>query len=39
MRIRKKIVLFNGLFERGDDENEITAEKNVLKLIFHKENR
>jgi len=26
-------------FERGDDENKITAEKNVLKYIFHKENR
>jgi len=24
-------VLFIGVFERGDDENKLTAEKNVLK--------
>jgi len=25
----KKVVLFIGAFERGDDENELTAENNV----------
>jgi len=30
-------VLFTGLFERGDDENTLTAgKKNDLKSIFHK---
>jgi len=32
-------VLFIGsLFKIGGEENQITAEKNVSKLIFHKEN-
>jgi len=26
--------LFVGLFERGDDENKVTVEKNGRKLIF-----
>jgi len=26
-----KVVLFLGLFERRDDENKVTEEKNVLK--------
>jgi len=29
---------FIGVLERGDDGNKVTAEKNVLKLFFHKEN-
>jgi len=33
----KKVVLFIGLFERGDDENKLTV-LDVLKYIFHKEN-
>jgi len=34
--MREKNVLFIGLFERGDDENKHTAQKN-LKYIFIKE--
>jgi len=30
--------LFIGLFERGEDKNKLTAEKNGLKVIFHEEN-
>jgi len=29
--MKNKVVLFLGSFERGDDGNEHTAEKNVLK--------
>jgi len=34
----KKFILFIGLFVI-DDENKVTAKKNVLKYIFHRENR
>jgi len=33
----KKVVLFQVILER-DDKNMVTAEKNVLKFIFHNKN-